>query len=167
MRKTRRSLVCHHYPSASSLRFGHQTVSLPLACFQPTLLAGQAEIKQFLGTRPPELKNAQPTGSYSNSPILGGRNAVTEPGSAPMAPKVNQSVPQTSVSATAQQLSKDLALTNFSATKCTKAGSTLGADALHAFAVSHALCLACWSLKPPSPGRSFARHLWLINKFHE
>lgn len=53
------------------------------------LHAGEAEIKHFLGTRPPELKKPPPT--YSNAPILGG-----SPPSAPTAAAAAAAVQPTS-----------------------------------------------------------------------
>ena len=67
--------------------------------------AGQAAVKQFLGTRPPETKTAQPSPtSYSNFPILGGQPVapVPAPASATLGlSPVRQSgaVPPTNVSA--------------------------------------------------------------------
>ena len=111
---SRAAAYSHEAPKSGSVISAHHTNSQSPSHRQPApahvvrphvarvsfacVVPGQAEVKQFLGTRPPDLKASQPsTGTYSNAPILGGQNAR------PSAPKpfaVNETVnaSQTSVS---------------------------------------------------------------------
>lgn len=99
-------MLTAHQPQTVTLRSILLFKPNAMSCYrlQAMFTVGQAEVKQFLGTRPSEPKTFQHSPApYSNFPILGGQPARPAPTSGPLTtglspPRQPGSVPPTNVS---------------------------------------------------------------------